>query len=304
MIATVLSTLVLPLTVAVLTGILLSLAYYLLQTSTPRVRTVLPDETFEYLVPSPDGPHCPQLGIIEILGDLYFGAVRHIEECILENHKKNPSQRFLLLRMFSVEQIDISGIHALEGITRSYREQGGDIFISRFQKPVIKAMQDTGFIKILGEDHFLGRDQDAIGYLFYHVLDPAICIYECPYHVFQECQNLPKRLDLIGDIPHMGIPNGIINYIDPITLWDSIHKDPKPIIIDVREPREYQKGHIPDARSVPTIVLVCQGGRRSTRAACMLREEGNDHLHVLKGGMTAWESANMLEAINEEEKNG
>ena len=315
MIATLLSTLLLPLTFAVLVGILISLAYYLLQTSIPRVRAVIPDKSFEYLVPETDKPHCPQLGVIEILGDLYFGAVHHIEECILENHKNNPTQRFLLLRMFSVEQVDISGIHALEGIARSYREQGGDLYISRYQNPVITTMQDAGFIQTLGEDHFLGRDQDAIGQLFYRVLDPAICIYECPYRVFYECQNLPKRLDLIGEIPHTGIPNGIIHYMEAKNLWESLHQQPRPKIIDVREPREFRHAHIPGALSIPlhqlltnprrvptegTVILVCQGGRRSTRAACMLQEKDNNHIFVLKGGMVAWESANLLEAIDEE----
>jgi rhodanese-related sulfurtransferase len=58
-----------------------------------------------------------------------------------------------------------------------------------------------------------------------------------------------------------------------------------------------------DHRKIPhdgSVVLVCQGGRRSTRAACMLRDKGYDHIQVLKGGMVAWESANMLEAIDEE----
>jgi rhodanese-related sulfurtransferase len=32
----------------------------------------------------------------------------------------------------------------------------------------------------------------------------------------------------------------------------------------------------------------------------MLREKGYDHIHVLRGGMVAWESANLLEAIDEE----
>jgi len=315
MIATFLSTLFLPLTFAVLTGILISLAYYLLKTSTPRVRTVIPDDSFSILVPHQNEPQCPQLGIIEIMGDLYFGAVRHVEDCILENQKQNPTQRFLLLRMFGVEQIDISGVHILEGITRKYREQGGDIFISRFQAPVIDTMQDSGFIKTLGEDHFLGRDQDAIGYLFYHIIDPAICVYECPYRVFYECQNLPKRLDLIGEIPRTGIRESLVKYIEPKSVWEKIHQEPKPTIIDVREPREFRQGHIPGAFSIPLpdllanhdlmpikgeVIFVCQGGRRSSRAAYMLRDKGKDRIFVLRGGMVSWEAENLLEAIDKD----
>lgn len=314
MVATFSATLLLPLQFAVLTGILMSLAYYLLQTSTPLVRTVTPDENFEYLVQQPDKPACPQLGVIEILGDMYFGAVHHIEECILDNSLQHPDQRFLLLRMFSVEQCDISGIHALEGVVQAYRERGGDVFISRYRQPVLNIMEATGFCDEIGTDHFLGRDQDAIGHLFYRVLDPAICIYECPVRVFKECQNLPKRLDLAGAYPYLEGADGKPNFISPSDLWQALHSKNPPLLVDVREPREFRTGHIQQANSVPLpalfddpsqlsgdeqVILICRSGRRSTRAAYALRDQGIKNLMVLQGGMLAWEAANLLEAIDD-----
>ncbi|MCC7354293.1 MAG: SulP family inorganic anion transporter, partial [Anaerolineae bacterium] len=155
MVVTLLATLLLPLQFAVLTGILMSLAYYLLQTSTPQVRPVLPNDTFTHFVYRPDKPPCPQLGIIEILGDLYFGAVHHIEESIQENSDRNPSQRFLLLRMHSIEHCDVSGIHALEHIARTYREHGGDLYLTRVGESVMEIMRATGFDQFLGADHLL-----------------------------------------------------------------------------------------------------------------------------------------------------
>ncbi len=308
------ATLLLPLQFAVLTGILMSLAYYLLQTSTPIIRTVTPDRNFEYLVHQPDQPTCPQLGIIEILGDLYFGAVHYFEEYILDNITRHPSQRFLLLRMYSVEHCDISGIHALECIVEAYRERGGDVYISRYQQPVLEIMHSTGFHTELGAGHFLSRDQNAIGHIFYKVLDPAICIYECPVRVFEECQNLPKRLDLAGVYPHLERVDGKIAYISPQELWEALHRQTPPVLIDVREPREFQLGHIQHARSIPLpalfedpshlpqksqVVLICRGGRRSARAAAMLRARGYENIMVLEGGMLAWEAANLLAAIEE-----
>jgi len=302
MIVTLLATLLLPLQFAVLTGILMSLAHYLLQTSTPTVRVVIPDKDFEYLTHQPENPSCPQLGIVEILGDLYFGAVHHIEETILENQARNPDQRFLLLRMFSVEHCDISGIHILESIVRAYRERGGDVFISRYQTPVLEVLDATGFTASLGRDHFLGRDLNAIGHLFYKVLE----------RVFKECQNLPKRLDLAGEGIHLEFPANSVKFIEAHALWEALHQDHPPLVIDVREPREFKQGHIPQASLVPLpellarpeqlpkdqpIVLLCRGGRRSTRAAGMLQAQGYENLKVLKGGLLAWEAANLLEAV-------
>lgn len=318
MIATFLATLLIPIEYAVLIGILLSVGYYLLQTSTPQIRSVLPDSNYEFLYPDIGGDQCPQLSIVEIMGDLYFGAVHHIEEYLLDNLKHNPDQRFLLLRMNSVDIADISGIHALESIVQSYRERNGDVFISRYRQPIFAVMRSTGFSKFLGEDHFLTRDRDAIGYLFTKILDPVICIYECPNRVFKECQNLPKRIDIEGMDIYTDTSACDIEYIDANALWKAIHSHDPPHLVDVREPREYRQGHIPRAQLIPLpvlisdpsqiptgqqIILICRSGRRSERAVCYLENKGFGSYTALRGGMISWEAHNLLEAIDEIENN-
>jgi SulP family sulfate permease len=134
--------------------------------------------------------------------------------------------------------------------------------------------------------------------------------------VFKECQNLPKRLDLIGILPQQQELVGDIETIKAPELWAQLHDESKkkaPIVIDVREPREYRRGHIPQAQSVPLpqvaaldssldkdqpIVFVCRTSRRSHRAACTLISEGHTNVVILEGGMLAWESAGLLEAID------
>jgi sulfate permease, SulP family len=313
MVVTLFGSLLLSLEFAVLLGILLSFALYVLRTSTPRVHAVVPDADFKHFVYRPDKDPCPQLNVIEIHGDLYFGAVNHIEETILKYQLDHPEQHLLLLRMHSVDLIDFSGIHMLESVVRSYREHGGDVFMVRVNQSVRKVMESTGFVEFLGENNFLEEDQ-AIAHLFYRRLDPAVCIYECPWRVFQECQNLPKRTDLI-EIPAAGErPLPALKTITPAELWLQLHNPRKiqPIVIDVREPREFMQGHIPDAILVPLadiltekvklpddapLVLVCGRGRRSRRAAGILKEQGLEDIALLEGGMLAWEAAGLLEAI-------
>ncbi len=312
---TLLGTLFLNVEFAVLTGILLSFAFYILKTSFPRVEPVLPDVNFRHFRPQGDSPSCPQLGIVEIRGDLYFGAVNHIEEAIVEYHARNSGQRYLLLRMKGVNHCDFSGIHALEGIVRSYRDSGGDVFLTRVQRPLLRLMLRTGFHNFLGRDHFLASDK-TIDHLFYRVIDPAICIYECPVRAFRECQNLPKREFALEEAaPHTNLPGAQIVEIDSRELWKRLCRgSPATTVIDVREPREFQSGHIAQAKLLPLpellksppdlpvdqpMVLVCRGGRRSTRAAGSLLARGFRDVSVLHGGMLAWEAAQLLEAVEE-----
>jgi SulP family sulfate permease len=102
--------------------------------------------------------------------------------------------------------------------------------------------------------------------------------------------------------------------VAPRVLWNELRGATPPVVVDVREPREFKTGHIPGARLLPftklltekaslpdlrTVVLVCRGGRRSARACAMLRAEGYRNVIVLRGGMQAWEAAALLEAFDE-----
>lgn len=312
MLVTLVATLFLRIDFAVLSGILMSLAYYLLRTSAPRVVPVLPDDRFRHFLYQPDKPMCPQLAIMDIAGDLYFGAVSHIESSIRAHQARYPSQRFLLLRMHSIDYCDISGIRMLESVVQLYRGRGGDVYLVRVSPAVRQLMDAAGFTGRLGADHFLSED-DAIEHLFHKVLDPAICIYESGVRVFKECQNLP-RPDYAVTIPlQLDRPKVAAPTIPARALWQQLHGAGPPLVIDVREPREYQRGHIPQAQLVPLaallaeppelprdrpVVFVCRGGRRSARAASIFCGTGHANCHALEGGMLAWEAAGLLEAID------
>jgi rhodanese-related sulfurtransferase len=78
----------------------------------------------------------------------------------------------------------------------------------------------------------------------------------------------------------------------------------KPLVVDVREPSEFQEGHIQGAKLAPLgsvekglagisrdreIVLVCRSGRRSGKAQELLAARGYTNLQNMEGGMLAWE---------------
>ncbi len=82
-----------------------------------------------------------------------------------------------------------------------------------------------------------------------------------------------------------------------------IEGDDRPYILDVREPGEYQGGHINGAKLIPlgqlqqqlsqlpkdqTILCVCASGSRSSSAANLLARAGYQVIN-LRGGMMGWQ---------------
>ncbi|MFY4776282.1 rhodanese-like domain-containing protein [Metabacillus sp. RGM 3146] len=74
-------------------------------------------------------------------------------------------------------------------------------------------------------------------------------------------------------------------------------------LIDIREPNEFEGGHILGARNIPLsqlrqrykelrtdqpVYLYCQNAVRSGRAAQLLRKKGYTNLNCLKGGFKTW----------------
>ena len=74
-------------------------------------------------------------------------------------------------------------------------------------------------------------------------------------------------------------------------------------LIDLREPKEFEAGHILGARNIPMsqlktrmqeirpdlpVYLYCQNNGRSARAALMLKKKGYNQLHQLEGGFKTW----------------
>lgn len=312
MISTMLATVLLPLEFAVLAGMLVSFARYLIKSSTPTVGSVVPDSTFRNFEFADHRPVCPQLGSIQVEGSLYFGAVHHVEEMIHQNQEAHPRQKFLLLRLHMVDHCDVSGIHMLAGVVAGYRRRGGDVFLDGVRPKVIDMINLYGFDEVLGSGNIL-NDEDTVSHLFHKVLHPGFCVYECRERVFAECQALPKD-DHTANLPEdPDISEHEIEQITPTAL-KLIKDDPDDelFLVDVRELSEYRKWHIPGTVNFPlrnlvddvpvmttdqSVVLVSRVGRRSALAAVILQDYGQQRVFNLKGGMLAWEAAGFPLAV-------
>jgi SulP family sulfate permease len=308
LLATFCATLLLPLEFAVLSGVLLSLALYVYRSSLPAVVPVVPDEQFRHLVERPGAPTCPQLAVTSVRGSLFFGAAQHVEDALVAALAENPGQSLLLLRMHSVNRCDISGVEALEHVVRTYRDRGGDVFLVRLRPEVRDVLERSGFLDFLGRANVL-RQEEAIDWLFEERIDPAVCVYECEHRVFAECQALTKHryADAPAAPPRPVAPaRAEMCHLAVEEFEAAVEKaGADAVVLDVREPAEFRRGHLPGSRLMPLrevlqaaqsipkdapLFLVCRSGRRSTRAMAWLLDLGFSRVCNLKGGILSWQA--------------
>jgi adenylyltransferase/sulfurtransferase len=127
---------------------------------------------------------------------------------------------------------------------------------------------------------------------------------ECPM-----CGDHPTIHELIDYQQFCGIPNqthepvAAEGDIDPVEVKAKIDRGDPFVLIDVREPHEYQICRIPNAKLIPLgdlpkrvndldsadeIVAHCKSGVRSAKAVEFLKQAGFKKVRNMKGGILAW----------------
>ena len=91
--------------------------------------------------------------------------------------------------------------------------------------------------------------------------------------------------------------------IDVNQLRQGLTAQPAPFLLDVREPWEFEAGHVPGARLIPLaeledrvnevprdrpILAICHSGQRSLAAAGYLIQLGYAAVSNVDGGTAAW----------------
>lgn len=104
------------------------------------------------------------------------------------------------------------------------------------------------------------------------------------------------------------VVGGVVK-IDAQNLVHLINRE-NATVIDIRDNPAFQEGHIVGSVNLPSgaledkskklqkfkskaVAVVCGNGQASLKIAQKMKKEGFEKLYVLKGGMTAWKTANL-----------
>jgi molybdopterin/thiamine biosynthesis adenylyltransferase/rhodanese-related sulfurtransferase/molybdopterin converting factor small subunit len=119
------------------------------------------------------------------------------------------------------------------------------------------------------------------------------------------CGQHPTQKGLIDYPAFCGAPadGERVPTVGALTLATELQGRPRPQLIDVREPGEWQIAHLPNAKLIPRatldhrlaevaqnrpVVVYCKSGRRSADAVRFLSARGFTNVRSLAGGLDAW----------------
>ena len=138
---------------AIYAGIGLAVILFLRKTSTP----TLMEYTFNkdgYLAALPDKSQRlhPQISIIHVEGELFFGAADLFQEQV-RRQAEDENIRVFILRMKNARHLDASTVMALEALHDYLRKTGRHLIISGCTADVYRVLRNSGLLKQIGKEN-------------------------------------------------------------------------------------------------------------------------------------------------------
>lgn len=151
--ATLLSALFLPLDNAIYIGIGVALALFLQQTATPILAEyTFTDEGHLAELKDPSQRPNPQISIIHVEGELFFGAA-DLFQSEIRRQAEDQNIRVFILRMKNARHLDATTVMAMESLYEYLRKTDRHLLISGCNDDVVRVLRASGLLEQIGLDN-------------------------------------------------------------------------------------------------------------------------------------------------------
>lgn len=144
------SALLLPLHIAIFIGVIVSVSLFLRKAARPELVEYTFDDAGTLRELDKGENRLPQISIVHVEGDLFFGAADLFRRQIARI-AEDPSLAVVVLRMRNARNLDATSVCALEELIRFIREKGRHIIISGAGRKVFRILKKSGVIDVLQE---------------------------------------------------------------------------------------------------------------------------------------------------------
>lgn len=138
---------------AIILGTGTSVLLFLRKAAQPELTEFSPDGEGQ-LAPAGSGSpsSAPEISIVHVEGDLFFGASELFRDQMRRVCEK-PALKVVLLKMRNAYHLDATSVLALEELVRYMREQDRTLLVSEVRKDAVRIFKNSGLINIIGREN-------------------------------------------------------------------------------------------------------------------------------------------------------
>ncbi len=151
LVITFIAALLLPLHVAIFVGVVLSVSLFLRKAAKPELVEYTFDDEGTLLKLDDTAKRLPQISIVHVEGDLFFGAADLFRKQVARI-AEDPSLAVIVLRMRNARNLDATSVCALEELVKFTREKGRHLIVSGASREVFRILRKSGVLAVLQED--------------------------------------------------------------------------------------------------------------------------------------------------------
>ena len=160
------ATLTLGIELGILTGVAVSLLWFVVKTTRPHVAVLgqIPEtDTFKNLERFPEGKSLDGVLILRVDAQFYFGNASFLKE-LLKRQIANAETKLnaIIIEAASINQLDASADAILHELLEELSASNIQLYFANVKGPVMDVMQRSGFDKKLGNDHYFLNLKDAV----------------------------------------------------------------------------------------------------------------------------------------------
>ncbi len=146
------ASLLVPLHVAIFTGVGISIMLYLRKAARPSLMEYEFNPEGHLAEAANGGRQNPSISIVHVEGELFFGAAE-LFRSQMQRICADPNLRIIILRLKNARHLDATSVMALEELVTTMRGAGRDIIVSGAMKDVIRVFIDSGLIDVIGREN-------------------------------------------------------------------------------------------------------------------------------------------------------
>ncbi len=151
LVITFIAALLLPLHVAIFVGVVLSVSLFLRKAAKPELVEYTFDDEGTLLKLDDSSKRLPQISIVHVEGDLFFGAADLFRKQVARI-AEDSSLAVIVLRMRNARNLDATSVCSLEELVKFTREKGRHLIISGASREVYRILKKSGVLSVLQAD--------------------------------------------------------------------------------------------------------------------------------------------------------